>query len=232
MARAFPGFDAGPTRLIPLPEAFFTQVLPQLDDEHALRLALYFFWRLALQEDEPRYLTWDEVRDDPYWSFLGDAETRAEVLRAGLEKLVEAGLVLRTRLETQPPIEVLVLNTPKGRALMDALRAGRWRPQAGPRPVQVYLNRPSVFRVYEANFGPLTPLIADRIRAALETYPQAWIYEAMDEAVARNIRRWRYVEAILERWRTEGRHDRTAEGRAPQDDASRYDRSRYAQFYE
>ncbi|NPA06474.1 MAG: DnaD domain protein [Chloroflexi bacterium] len=231
MGERFAGFSRGPTRLIPIPEPFFAQVVPLLHDPLALQLALYIFWRLASQEGEPRYLTWTLVRDDPYWAFLPQAQ-REDALRAALAQLEDVGLVLRTTVTTSDPVEIIALNSPKGRALMDALAAGHWRPQPGSRPLQVYLNRPSIFRVYEENFGPLTPLIADRLRAALEAYPEDWIYEAMEQAVAQNVRRWRYVEAILERWRTEGRHDRTDQRRAPADDAERYDRSRYAQFYE
>ena len=34
-----------------------------------------------------------------------------------------------------------------------------------------------------------------------------WIEEAIKLAVTNNVRRWRYVQSILERWRVEGRKD-------------------------
>jgi hypothetical protein len=37
------------------------------------------------------------------------------------------------------------------------------------------------------------------------TYPNAWINEAIEIAVKRNARNWKYVQAILERWQKEGR---------------------------
>ena len=62
------------------------------------------------------------------------------------------------------------------------------------------------FRIYEQNIGPLTPLIADSIKAWEEELKDAsWISEAIGEAVKNNKRNWKYCEAILKRWQTEGK---------------------------
>lgn len=53
------------------------------------------------------------------------------------------------------------------------------------------------FKLYEAEFGVLTPMIADAIKDAEKTYPPEWIPEAMQIAVANNKRSWKYVEGIL-----------------------------------
>lgn len=50
---------------------------------------------------------------------------------------------------------------------------------------------------YEQEFGALTPMIADAIRDAIDTYPPEWIPEAMEIAVKGNHRSWKYVEGIL-----------------------------------
>lgn len=68
----------------------------------------------------------------------------------------------------------------------------------------VSLDRPSVFRLYEQNIGPLTPLLAERLIRATETYPVDWIESAIAEAVAYNRRNWRYIERILENWTADG----------------------------
>jgi DNA replication protein len=68
--------------------------------------------------------------------------------------------------------------------------------------------RPNVFRLYEENIGPLTPLIADALKDAEETYQPEWIAEAIDLAVKNNKRNWKYCEAILKRWKEEGRAQR------------------------
>ena len=67
------------------------------------------------------------------------------------------------------------------------------------------MERPNVFGVYEQNIGPLTPLIADALKDAEQSYPAEWINEAIELAVRNNKRSWSYCEAILKRWKEEGR---------------------------
>jgi len=55
----------------------------------------------------------------------------------------------------------------------------------------------NIFKMYEQEFGGLTPMIADAIKATEQTYPPDWIPEAMEIAVKKNIRTWDYVEGIL-----------------------------------
>jgi DnaD/phage-associated family protein len=62
----------------------------------------------------------------------------------------------------------------------------------------------NLFTIYEQNFGPLTPMIAETLQDAEKTYPAEWIENAMSEAVANNKRNWKYVEAILKRWQVDG----------------------------
>ena len=67
------------------------------------------------------------------------------------------------------------------------------------------MERPTIFVLYEQNIGLLTPMIADELRDAEQHFPAEWIADAFREAVLHNKRSWKYVLAILERWRTEGR---------------------------
>lgn len=62
-----------------------------------------------------------------------------------------------------------------------------------------------VAKLYEAEIGALTPLVADAIRDALKTYPADWICEAIPIAVKNNARRWNYVEAILKNCKAAGK---------------------------
>jgi DnaD/phage-associated family protein len=67
---------------------------------------------------------------------------------------------------------------------------------------------PNVFKLYEENIGPLTPLIADALKDAEEIYSAGWIAEAIDLAAKNNKRSWKYAEAILKRWKEEGRAEK------------------------
>lgn len=53
--------------------------------------------------------------------------------------------------------------------------------------------------LYENEFGALTDRIKDMILDTYDTYPPAWIPEAMDIAIKNNVRTWSYVEGILKR---------------------------------
>jgi predicted molibdopterin-dependent oxidoreductase YjgC len=46
---------------------------------------------------------------------------------------------------------------------------------------------------------------AEKIRAAARLYPSHWFAEAMREAVVANVRSWRYVHKILQKWAKDGR---------------------------
>ncbi len=52
------------------------------------------------------------------------------------------------------------------------------------------LERPNVFKLYEENIGPLTPMIADALKDAENTFSPEWIAEAIELAVKNNKRSW------------------------------------------
>ena len=74
-------------------------------------------------------------------------------------------------------------------------------------PAVLALERPNIFKLYEENIGPLTPLISDTLHDAELAYPAEWIEDAFKIAVQANARSWRYVETILKRWKEKGRDD-------------------------
>jgi DnaD/phage-associated family protein len=109
--------------------------------------------------------------------------------------------------EDKPQI-LYFINSPRGRAAINAIENGEWRPTGdSQRPVEV-VAQPNIYRLYEENIGPLTPLIADALREAEATYPLQWIEDAIRISVENNVRNWRYTAAILERWQIEGRDER------------------------
>jgi DnaD/phage-associated family protein len=75
-------------------------------------------------------------------------------------------------------------------------------PEQGPE--QDPTPRPTIFKLYESEIGPLTPMIADALKAAEKDYPADWLSMAFREAADHNKRSWKYAEAILKRWKVEG----------------------------
>jgi DnaD/phage-associated family protein len=85
---------------------------------------------------------------------------------------------------------------------------GQWSPDTRSHaPVTLAAERPNIFRLYEENIGPLTPIITDNLRAAEDDYSPEWIEDAIRIAVEKNVRNWRYIDAILRTWQEKGRNE-------------------------
>lgn len=200
----FDGFQPGKQRMVRLPEAFFMELLPLIDDANELKLTLFCFWAMEQQDGRYRYLRHADLTIPEIPAPLDDPET----LAVAMARCLKRGTMLAVNIDGANGLETLVfLNTPNGRTAVEQIAAGNWRPGDADHPVEVLPPPPNIYRLYEANIGMLTPMIADELRDAAETYPAAWIEEAIQIAVTRNARNWRYVCAVLERWQKEGKDD-------------------------
>jgi len=132
-----------------------------------------------------------------------------DALLEGIERAVVRGTFLHVNVESADGnMDLYFLNTEKGRAAVDGITRGEWRPSPDDEaPITLLVERPNVFVLYEQNIGALTPMLVEELRDAEKTYPARWIEEAIKIAVENNVRRWRYISTILERWRQEGRQD-------------------------
>jgi len=212
--KGFSGFPARNTRTTPVPNLFFSELLPQIDDLDELKLTLYCFWRLALKEGRLPHVRRSEMQQDE--ALLASFQQPGEAaLGQALESACARGTLLHVAVEGADGREhYFFLNTPKGRAAIEGINRGDWRPTNDPEaPISVTVERPNIFTLYEQNIGALTPLIADELRDAERNFPANWLKEAMRMAVENNARSWRYVLAILERWQREGKDDH-GKGRA------------------
>ena len=61
-----------------------------------------------------------------------------------------------------------------------------------------------IYRTYEAEFGPITPAISDKLEAARKDYQASWIVEAIKIGSVNNARSLSYVFAILKGWKEHG----------------------------
>jgi DNA replication protein len=188
----FKGFTESETFSV-IPDAFFHQLLKQIEDVAELKVTLYLIWRIEHMEGPFRALNKMDFH-------VKDLGLSAEEITSGLEKAVGRGTLLKVQKET---VVYYLLNSPKGRAGAAAIENGQWNPKIGFSALPV--ERPNVFKLYEENIGPLTPLIADALKDAEENYPPEWIAESIGLAVKNNKRNWKYCEAILKRWKEEGR---------------------------
>ena len=211
----FTGFRKQKVSIVPVPEPFFTELLPLVDDLVELKVTLFCMWLLSRKVDGPRLLTRAELEDhDLLAQALGsEEESPREALWAGLERAVSRGTLLRLMgRQGEREVDCYAVNSEKGRRLAEDLASGAVAlPIEGAQGMTWTVERPNIFALYEQNIGLLTPLLADELRDAEESYPPEWIEEAFRLAIRRNARNWSYIRAILERWGREGKDggDRT-----------------------
>lgn len=216
----FQGFRSKQESAVPVPGEFFTELLPAIQNPHEIRALLYIFWALSRQEGRVRYVLRSEMMSDRLFmeELGGEAEAAAGLLEKVLDAACQRGaLICADAVSGGQKDAIYVLNSPRGKATLKALEDGRLISDQRERLV-VHLEdeRPNIFRLYEENIGPLTPLMADELRTAETTYPMKWIEKAMRLAVASNVRRWRYVDAILKSWKEKG-SDETDQPHAKKD---------------
>jgi DNA replication protein len=208
----FPGFPEEITSTIRIPEQFFQHVLLNIDNLGELKLTMYIFWRLEHMEGPLHYLRFTDLLNDSQLvqSMGKDPDKARSSLDVALRKTFKRGTLLQADITNEEGQEkIICLNSPKGRAVMDAIQRGEWRATDRlHQPIEIYSEHPNIFQLYEANIGPLTPMIADALRDAEKTYQASWVEDAFRIAVERNKRNWHYIEAILHRWQEGGRDDR------------------------
>lgn len=205
----FAGFPAGKLATTPVPNLFFSELLPLIDNIAELKVVLHLFWLIGKKRGALRYARLDELlKDRRLLDGLATPKLSGEtVLRDALERAVARGALLRTVVtrghETE---EWFMINSANGREVLERLQTGELDLlNVTGEDVQLQTERPTIFVLYEQNIGMLTPMIADELRDAERHFPAEWIADAFRQAVLHNKRSWKYVLAILERWRTEGR---------------------------
>ncbi len=223
----FAGFPTGKNPYVPVPEVFFTVLLPEIEDSAELKVTLHLFWLLAQKKGNPRCVSDRDLLDDQVLlrslKRRGDPRPPEERLRQGLEKALARGTLLQIHLRLMSegndqaeiiewyffPAHLLKIEPEQVEQESEIpVPAGAYTSNKGvemSRNIQVEIDRPNIFRLYEQNIGIITPLIADHLRDAADLYPEEWIERAFREAVQHNIRKWSYISAILRNWETEGK---------------------------
>lgn len=231
--KKFSGFPSGRVRFTQLPAQFFSELLPVVDHLGELKVLLYAFWRVGRMEGNFRYLQLKDFSGDKQFmqGMALEGKTAMAYLLESLAKAVTDGALLKADVDLPSgQTSIYLINTVLGTAAVEAISQGNWQPSGNPDfPIALELEKPNVFQLYEEHIGPLTPMIADTLQDAEKEYSAEWIEAAIKEAVVENVRKWRYIEAILKNWKKEAK-DARANRQDTEKDFRRYGKGKYGQI--
>jgi len=206
-------FGGFPTKMefTPLPNLFFSTLLPQINDITELKVTLHILGELYRKRGYPRFVTYRELIGNTSLvnSLRETTKPSEEALRIALEMATQRGTFLHLVLDRDgTPEDIYFPNTQSNRQLSTKIQKGEVNLRGLKAVGQTYVEteeQPDIFTLYEQNIGMLTPMIAEELREVEKLYPVTWIKDAIKEAVSLNKRNWRYIARILERWSSEGR---------------------------
>jgi DNA replication protein len=190
------------TDFISLPESFFTQAVPKIQDLAELKIVLYVAYLILRKPDHPRFVTYKELKAE---SCRLSAELEEKTLRQALNSAVEHGTLLHSTLNINGTLEDVYSLTVDIR-----------------QPPTV-----NIFALYEQNIGIIQAMIAEELKEAEKLYPPQWIEEAFKIAVTLNKRSWKYIASILERWTSEGKDSGEYKRDVKKDDPDKYIKGKY-----
>jgi len=188
------------TDFISLPNSFFTQTVPKIQDLAELRLVLYVYYLILRKQEHPYLVTYKELLSHESMATMGE-----ETLHQALNSAVEHGALSHSTLNINGVLEDTY-----------SLTEDRNQPST--------IN---IFALYEQNIGIITPMIAEELKEAEKIYPLQWIEEAVKEAVTLNKRSWKYIARILERWASEGKDSGEHRRDIKKDGPDKYVKGRY-----
>jgi DnaD/phage-associated family protein len=212
--RQINGFPAK-MQFTPLPNFFFSNLLPQISDITELKTTLHILGALYHKRGYPRFITYSELLANKSLmsSFKEATEPPDKVLKSALKMATERGTILHVVLDRDGTTEdIYLLNTESDRQVVTKIQNGELSLSGLKAKGQTYTELeelPDIFTLYEQNIGMLTPMIAEELREAEKLYPVNWIRDAIKEAVTHGKRKWSYISAILESWSAEGKSDGT-----------------------
>lgn len=204
-------FPASPgEQFVLLPESFFTQAIPEIDDVAELKVILCFFYLLHHKQGHHGFITHEELLSYciPVIGKQG--------FDSGLRSAMKRGVILSVGKEVNGRRENVYF---ANKEVIDRASHGII-PKQATQPL-------NIFALYEQNIGLITPLVAEELKEAVKVYPAQWIEEAFREAVNMNKRSWKYISRILERWASDGKDSGEYRQGIKKGSANKYIKGRY-----
>lgn len=203
---SFEGFSSG-APVTPLPQAVLRDLAPLMTDPAELIVTLYAVEAISRVRRYPRRMLCQDLREsrsmiEALASMCGPRDVD-EAFADGLDAAVERGSLLRARaVEDGVWNEWIALNDADGRRALGAASMPQARQSVQGREAAYG----SASEIWQSAFGTaMPPILTEEVKAAESRFGIDWLLDAFQEAAANNVRNWRYVQAILERWETSGR---------------------------
>jgi len=233
----FKGFSPGKVAMIAVPDPFFSELLPLIDDLAELKVLLFCMWALPQKDGDFRYLLEADFHNDDSLmqglAIIDPERDSSDILKQALARTVARKALLTVKVTLDTGEETLYfVNTARGQTAIEQIKAGQYTPSHDASLIEILPQRPSIYKLYESNIGALTPMIADELKDMEAEYPAEWLEEVLRIAVESNKRNLRYMRAILERWRTEGKTDLKRDDEKSEKDWEKYVTGKYADYIE
>jgi DnaD/phage-associated family protein len=206
----FKGFPSR-SEVTPLPNIFFSDLLPRMSNASEIKVVLHIFFLLSRRKGYPRFVSFRELLNDPVIlkSLSNQAEKIEDILRGSLQEAVKTGIIIHIPVEKDGiSDDIYLLNNESERDIITRIISGELKLPSMMVRTQEELPAeqiPDIYSLYEKNIGMLTPILAEELQEAEHKYPADWIQEAFRIALRSNVRNWKYVHGILKRWEREGK---------------------------
>ena len=227
--KPFAGFPS-PTEATPVPEAFYSEILPRLTSLAEAKVFLVALRRIRRRKGAIRWVTARELASAPEMGGIAetappDRERPIPDDAAAEGSQVESPAAIPDAMHAFADAQVFLsvplddgdvayfLNDSEGRRAVDRILAGDASIElAARRTGQASSSQESspgeIFQLYEDTIGPVPGVgMAQELSEAEQEYPAAWIREAFLEAATQNARSWAYVRSVLRNWRDRGKGD-------------------------
>jgi DNA replication protein len=208
----FKGFPPRP-EVTPLPNIFFSEVLPRMESMAEIKVVMHVFFLLSRRKGYPRFVSYEELSNDPIVikGLGGGEESTGEMLGRSLEEAIRHGILLHIPIDIEgKPDDAYFINNQAEKDTINRILEGKLSiPRVSVRkteeaPVPLASD---IYNLYEQNIGILTPILAEELQEAEHRYPADWIQDAFRIALRMNVRNWKYISGILKRWEREGKSD-------------------------
>jgi DNA replication protein len=225
---SFKGFPAR-AEVTPLPNIFFTEVLPNIENLTEAKAVMQVFFLLSRRKGYPRFVSFKELNSDPVLAkgLRHLVPATGDLLKQALELAVQDGILLHVPVDMSgQPEDLYFINNQAEKDTIAKIVQGTLKiPDVAVRKEEEpEVPQPSdIYNLYEQNIGMLTPILAEELQEAEHRYPAEWIQEAFREALMANVRNWKYIHSILKRWEREGKKD----GKSVRDSRKERDPDKY-----